>query len=110
MTPREIAEIRPRLLDFAAEMLGGLRRKDQRAKGEFYGSGLLTDGRRKSMQPVAARLGRDHQWLQQFITSSSGSARWTAAQKAGAWRGLGDVGEFVDDHVTMAGGNASAIW
>jgi SRSO17 transposase len=71
MTPQEIAEVRPRLLDFAAEMLGGLPRKDQRAKGELYVRGLLTDGRRKSMQPMAARLGTDHQRLQQFITSST---------------------------------------
>ena len=61
MTPQEIAEVRPRLLDFAAEMLGGLPRKDQRAAGELYVRGLLTDGQRKSMQPMAARLGVDHQ-------------------------------------------------
>src|ERR1035438_5878048 len=71
MTPQEIAEVRPRLLDFAAEMLGGLPRKDQRAAGELYVRGLLTDGQRKSMQPMAARLGVDHQRLQQFITSST---------------------------------------
>jgi len=52
-------------------MLGGLARKDQRAAGELYARGLLTDGRRKSMQPMAARLGVDHQRLQQFITSSA---------------------------------------
>jgi len=34
--------VRPRLLDFAAEMLGGLPRKDQRAAGELYVRGLLT--------------------------------------------------------------------
>jgi SRSO17 transposase len=71
MTPQEIAEVRPRLAGFAAEMLGGLARKDQRAAGELYARGLLTDGRRKSMQPMAARLGVDHQRLQQFITSST---------------------------------------
>ncbi|MGH3409581.1 MAG: IS701 family transposase [Streptosporangiaceae bacterium] len=71
MTPQEIAEVRPVLLDFAAEMLGGLPRKDQRAAGELYVRGLLTDGQRKSMQPMAARLGIDHQRLQQFITSST---------------------------------------
>ena len=65
-----MAEVRPRLLAFAAEMLGGLPRKDQRAAGELYVRGLLADGRRKSMQPMAARLGVDHQRLQQFITSS----------------------------------------
>ena len=66
-----MAEVRPRLLAFAAEMLGGLPRKDQRAAGELYVRGLLADGRRKSMQPMAARLGVDHQRLQQFITSST---------------------------------------
>jgi len=87
MTPQEIAEVRPRLLDFTAEMLGGLPRKDQRAAGELYVQGLLTDGRRKSMQPMAERLGVDHQRLQQFITSSTWDdvavrrnvARWFAA-------------------------------
>ena len=89
MTPQEIAEVRPRLLDFAAEMLGGLARKDQRAAGELYVRGLLTGGRRKSMQPMAARLGVDHQRLQQFITSSTWDyvavrrnvARWFAASQ-----------------------------
>jgi SRSO17 transposase len=87
MTPEEIAEVRPRLLDFTAEMLGGLARKDQRAAGELYVRGLLTDGQRKSMQPMAERLGIDHQRLQQFITSSTWDyvavrrnvARWFAA-------------------------------
>ena len=89
MTPQEIAEVRPRLLDFTAEMFGGLPRKDQRAEGELYARGLLTDGQRKSMQPMAARLGIDHQRLQQFITSSTWDyvavrrnvARWFAASQ-----------------------------
>ena len=70
-------------------MLGGLARSDQRAAGELYVRGLLTDGRRKSMQPMAARLGVDHQRLQQFITSSTWDyvavrrnvARWFAASQ-----------------------------
>ncbi len=87
MTPQEIAEVGPRLLDFAAEMLGGLPRKDQRAAGELYVRGLLGDGQRKSMLPMAERLGIDHQRLQQFITSSTWDyaavrrsvARWFAS-------------------------------
>src|SRR5438552_15289252 len=89
MTPQEIAEARPLLLDFTAEMLGGLPRSDQRAAGELYVRGLLTDGRRKSMQPMAERLGIDHQRLQQFITSSTWDyaavrrnvARWFASSQ-----------------------------
>ncbi len=89
MTPQQIAEVRPRLLAFAGQMFGGLVRKDQRAAGELYVRGLLTDGRRKSMQPMAARLGVDHQRLQQFITSSTWDyaavrgnvARWFAASQ-----------------------------
>lgn len=64
-------QVRPRLEAFAAEMLGGLARSDQRAKGELYLRGLMLDGKRKSMQPMAARLGVDHQGLQQFVTSST---------------------------------------
>lgn len=64
-------QIRPRLEAFAAQMLGGLARQGQQAKGELYLRGLLLDGQRKSMQPMAARLGVDHQRLQQFIASST---------------------------------------
>jgi SRSO17 transposase len=85
----EIAEVRPELLDFTAEMLGGLARRDQRAAGELYVRGLLADGQRKSMVPMAARLGIDSQRLQQFITSSTWDyagvrrnvARWFAGHQ-----------------------------
>jgi SRSO17 transposase len=76
MTPEEMAKVRPRLAAFTAEMLGGLARRDQRATGEVYLRGLMLDGQRKSMQPMAGRLGVDHQRLQQFITSST----WDDAQ------------------------------
>src|SRR3954447_25998673 len=71
MTPEEMAQVRPRLVAFAAEMLGELPRSDQRATGELYLRELMLDGKRKSMQPMAARLGGDHQQLQQFLTSST---------------------------------------
>jgi SRSO17 transposase len=71
MTPQQMQQVRPQLEAFAARMLGGLARVDQRATGELYVRGLLLDGQRKSMQPMAERLGVDHQRLQQFITSST---------------------------------------
>ena len=62
---------RAALIEFAAEMYRPLVRCDQRAKGEQYVRGLLLEGRRKSIQPMAARLpDRDEHGLQQFITDS----------------------------------------
>ena len=52
-------------------MFAGLPRADQRETGVRYLRGLMLDGQRKSMQPMAARLGVDHQQLQQFLTSST---------------------------------------
>ena len=63
--------VRSRLEEFAGQVFAGLPRSDQRATGELYVRGLLLDGQRKSMQPMAERLGVDHQRLQQFMTSST---------------------------------------
>jgi len=71
MTPGELAAVRGRLEKFAAEVFAPLARRDQRDKGMTYVHGLLLDGRRKSMQPMAERLGVDHQGLQQFVSSST---------------------------------------
>ncbi len=45
-------------------------RIDGRRRGGCMCDGLMLDGQRKSMQPMAARLRVDHQRLQQFVTSS----------------------------------------
>jgi SRSO17 transposase len=67
----DLASVRAGLVAFAEEMYGSLARCDQRAKGEQYLRGLLLEGRRKSIQPMAARLpDGDEQGLQQFITDS----------------------------------------
>jgi SRSO17 transposase len=67
----DLAGQRAALIEFAEEMYGSLARCDQRAKGEQYVRGLLLEGRRKSIQPMAARLADgDEQGLQQFITDS----------------------------------------
>ena len=67
----DLAARRAALIEFAEQMYGSLARCDQRAKGEQYVRGLLLEGRRKSIQPMAARLADgDEQGLQQFITDS----------------------------------------
>lgn len=83
MIAEQIELVRPRLVEFTAAMLdGAVARSDQRGKGELYVRGLLTDGARKSMQPMAERLGVDHQQLQQFITSSTWDYRVVRANVA----------------------------
>ena len=104
-----MARIRPRLERFAGQMLGpALRRAEQRANGELYLRGLLTDGARKSMQPMAARLGVDHQRLQQFVSSSTWDYATVRANVA-RWA-LGTVGPdayVVDDVGFPKDGEAS---
>jgi len=85
-----MARVRPVIEDFAASVFGGFTRRDQRAKGELYLHGLTLDGKRKSMQPMAERLGIDHQQLQQFVSTST----WDHVEvrrRLAVW-----AGEFVD--------------
>ncbi|MFE3144873.1 IS701 family transposase [Streptomyces scopuliridis] len=72
MTPDEIAAVRGELEDFAGEVFEPFGRNDQRLWGQVYLRGLLTDGKRKSVEPMAARLGVDgnRQALANFITTS----------------------------------------
>jgi SRSO17 transposase len=71
MKPTELAQARSRLVTFAGEMLASLPRSDQRRWGETYLRGLMLDGRRKSIEPMAARLeDGDEQCLQQFVNQS----------------------------------------
>lgn len=55
---------------FVGEVFSSAGRKDRHATVGLYLRALMLDGRRKSMQPMAARLGVDHLRLQQFVTSS----------------------------------------
>jgi SRSO17 transposase len=68
---RELAELRLSLEEFASDVFEGFSRSDQRATGLRYLRGLMLDGKRKSMQPMAERLGIDYQQFQQFLTSST---------------------------------------
>jgi SRSO17 transposase len=109
MTPEELARLRPRLAEFVAEMLGCLARADQRDKGQWYLRGLLLDGRRKSMQPMAERLGIDHQRLQQFMTSSTWDVM-PVRRNLAVWgqQMIGPRAHVVDDSGFPKDGDASA--
>src|ERR1039458_4331318 len=71
LKPTQLQRVRGRLEAFAAEMFDSMPRKDQRGWGEVYLRGLMLDGKRKSIEPMAARLGDgDEQCLQQFLNQS----------------------------------------
>ena len=71
LSAKEIGRVRGRLIEFAGEMFGSMARKDQRRWGETYLRGLMLDGKRKSIEPMAARLADgDEQCLQQFVNQS----------------------------------------
>lgn len=71
LSERELVRVRGRLVEFAGEMFESMGRKDQRRWGECYLRGLMLDGKRKSIEPMAARLADgDEQCLQQFVNQS----------------------------------------
>jgi len=104
-----LVRVDEQLESFVGEVFSSLERKDRRATAGLYVRGLMLDGRRKSMQPMAARLRVDHQRLQQFVTSSPWdveSVRKTLSRKActliepDAW--------VIDDTGFVKDGDASA--
>lgn len=71
LSVRQLQRVRGRLEDFAAEMFEPMARKDQRRWGGVYLRGLMLDGKRKSIEPMAVRLeDGDEQCLQQFVNQS----------------------------------------
>jgi len=71
LTDKQLARVRGRLEEFACEMFEPIVRKDQRRWGGVYLRGLMLDGKRKSIEPMAARLeDGDEQCLQQFVNQS----------------------------------------
>ena len=79
MTPTQLRRIRTRLTAFAEDLFASIPRKDQRRWGQSYLRGLLLDGKRKSIEPMATRLARGdpaadadalEQALQQFVNQS----------------------------------------
>jgi SRSO17 transposase len=72
MDMRQIEGLRAELSGFVADVFASVPRRDQRAKGNCYLRGLMLDGRRKSIQPMAGRLpDGNEQNLQQFVNQST---------------------------------------
>jgi SRSO17 transposase len=99
LTAAELATIRQRLEAFVDEVFASLARADQRARGQCYLRGLMLDGRRKSIQPMAQRLGEVHyQALHHFVAASLWDWRPVRRRLAEVLVGaLGPVAWVVDD-------------
>jgi SRSO17 transposase len=72
LTERRLARIGSRLEVFAGDVFeGAFVRSEQRRWARVYLRGLMLDGKRKSIEPMAARLqDGDEQCLQQFVNQS----------------------------------------
>lgn len=77
MDARKLSQLRSALAEFVEELTPDLGRRDRRAWAETYIRGLLLDGQRKSIEPMARRLEQvdqascDYeQALQQFVNQS----------------------------------------
>lgn len=96
---RELAQVRGRLVEFAEDVLAPIARRDSRGWGECYLRGLMLDGRRKSIQPMAERLeDGDEQCLQQFVNQSPWD--WTPVRARLAKRVVSEIepeGLVIDD-------------
>ncbi len=76
MKPREIERFRLKLEAFLSDVVLSMGRKERRHHAEEYIRGLLMDGERKSIEPMADRLpDGDVQALQQFVNQSPWSSR-----------------------------------
>ena len=68
---------------FMTPLVATLGRSERRRAATHYVEGLLMPGQRKSIEPLAARVGVDAQSLQQLVTSSPWSAEsvWRAIRQ-----------------------------
>jgi SRSO17 transposase len=71
MTRRELKALDRRLMTFLESLLAPLGRSERRHWARVYVQGLLLDGERKSIEPMASRIdGADVQALRQFVGQS----------------------------------------
>ena len=77
MSPKEAAALDERLDRFLADVTASLGRSERHHWAKIYVQGLLLEGGRKSIEPLAERMGgADVQSLRQFV----GQSPWEVAQ------------------------------
>src|SRR5476651_388340 len=71
MTEKQLSGVRTRLDRFLCDLAEPMGRSERRHWAQIYIQGLLLDGQRKSVQPIAERIaGADEQALNQFLNQS----------------------------------------
>jgi len=75
MRTRELKQMEKRLEEFLDELVEPMGRSERRHWACVYVEGLLLDGERKSIEPLAERTGANPQALQQFV----GQSPWDVA-------------------------------
>ena len=66
-------EVKERLVAYMGEVAAGLGRVEQRRAAALYARGLIEEGKRKSLEPMVARLGGgpvEYEGLQHFLADS----------------------------------------
>lgn len=74
MQAHELERVEKSLESFLAGLTASMGRSERRHWAGVYVRGLLLDGERKSIEPMATRLGQSDQALQQFVSQSPWSA------------------------------------
>ncbi|MFJ6064095.1 transposase [Streptomyces tendae] len=112
MKPGEVERLRRELAEFVADAFGSLPRRDQLRWGECYLRGLMLEGRRKSVQPMAERLPDGNmQALQQFVNPVAvGSAAGQATNRRASHRGGHARGVRGVDDVSFPKCGRASVW
>ena len=105
MTPTQLRRIRTRLRDYLEYCFAGMGRHERREALADYLRGLMLDGERKSMVPVAARLAHDAgdtEAVRQRLQQAVNVAKWDEGElyrrvAMRAETALPDVDAFVID-------------
>ena len=66
-------KVKQRLSAYMGDIASGLRRPEQRRAAALYARGLIEEGKRKSLEPMVARLGGgkvEYEGLQHFLADS----------------------------------------
>lgn len=83
MTPHALKKLDRELSRFVAEMTDGMGRPERRAAMGHYITGLLLDGERKSVQPMASRLVHDPSEtdaMRQRLADCVSTSAWSDAE------------------------------